>query len=106
MITSGSVFAFDEDESGIKRWMDSFFWSPFHILINFLLYRGIDKCGVVPAVPTRLGRNRANTCQSALYVRELYVREYIFAVSASWLSQYISLRCLTEWTQKQHNGIR
>ena len=25
MITSGSVFVFDEDESGIKRWTDGFF---------------------------------------------------------------------------------
>ncbi|KAG2155299.1 Gti1/Pac2 family-domain-containing protein [Suillus bovinus] len=39
MITSGSVFVFDEDESGIKRWTDGFFWSPSRILGNFLLYR-------------------------------------------------------------------
>lgn len=38
MITSGSVFVFDEDESGIKRWTDGFFWSPSRILGNFLVY--------------------------------------------------------------------
>jgi hypothetical protein len=27
MITSGSVFVFDEDESGIKRWTDGLLWS-------------------------------------------------------------------------------
>ncbi|KAK7047615.1 Global transcription regulator sge1 [Paramarasmius palmivorus] len=43
MITSGSVFVFDEDESGIKRWTDGFFWSPSRILGNFLLYRETDK---------------------------------------------------------------
>ena len=37
MITSGSVFVFDEDESGIKRWTDGFFWSPSRILGNFLV---------------------------------------------------------------------
>jgi hypothetical protein len=45
MITSGSVFVFDEDESGIKRWTDGFFWSPSRILGNFLLYRETDKRG-------------------------------------------------------------
>ncbi|KAG7087309.1 hypothetical protein E1B28_013286 [Marasmius oreades] len=43
MIDSGSVFVFDEDESGIKRWTDGFFWSPSRILGNFLLYRETDK---------------------------------------------------------------
>lgn len=51
MITSGSVFVFDEDESGIKRWTDGFFWSPSRILGNFLLYRETDKRG-----PSHRGR--------------------------------------------------
>ncbi|KAA1470745.1 hypothetical protein DENSPDRAFT_72615 [Dentipellis sp. KUC8613] len=45
MITSGSVFVFDEDESGIKRWTDGYFWSPSRILGNFLLYRETEKRG-------------------------------------------------------------
>ncbi|CAG7850880.1 SubName: Full=Related to S.pombe pac2 protein {ECO:0000313/EMBL:CCA68276.1} [Serendipita indica DSM 11827] len=45
MITSGSVFVFDEDESGIKRWTDGFIWSPSRILGNFLLYRETEKRG-------------------------------------------------------------
>ncbi|KAF5355600.1 hypothetical protein D9757_012904 [Collybiopsis confluens] len=45
MISSGSVFVFDEEESGIKRWTDGFFWSPSRILGNFLLYRETDKRG-------------------------------------------------------------
>lgn len=45
MIASGSVFVFDEDESGIKRWTDGLFWSPSRILGNFLLYRETDKRG-------------------------------------------------------------
>ncbi|KJA18928.1 hypothetical protein HYPSUDRAFT_112113, partial [Hypholoma sublateritium FD-334 SS-4] len=45
MITSGSVFVFDEDESHIKRWTDGFFWSPSRILGNFLLYRETEKRG-------------------------------------------------------------
>jgi Gti1/Pac2 family transcription factor len=45
MITSGSVFVFDEDESGIKRWTDGLFWSASRILGNFLLYRETDKRG-------------------------------------------------------------
>ncbi|KAJ7364652.1 Gti1/Pac2 family-domain-containing protein [Mycena albidolilacea] len=45
MIASGSVFVFDEQESGIKRWTDGVFWSPSRILGNFLLYRETDRKG-------------------------------------------------------------
>lgn len=44
MITSGSVFVFDEDESGIKRWTDGFFWSPSRILGNFLVSLPPEHC--------------------------------------------------------------
>ena len=43
MITSGSVFVFDEVESGIKRWSDDFLWSPRRILGNFFLYRETER---------------------------------------------------------------
>ncbi|KAI9314863.1 Gti1/Pac2 family-domain-containing protein [Dichotomocladium elegans] len=43
MIQSGSVFVFDERESGIKRWTDGYVWSPSRILGNFLIYRELDK---------------------------------------------------------------
>ncbi|KAJ7074477.1 Gti1/Pac2 family-domain-containing protein [Mycena amicta] len=45
MIVSGSVFVFDEEESGIKRWTDGYYWSPSRILGNFLVYRETDKKG-------------------------------------------------------------
>ncbi|KAG0194213.1 hypothetical protein DFQ28_000932 [Apophysomyces sp. BC1034] len=45
MIQSGSVFVFDERESGIKRWTDGLVWSPSRILGNFLIYRELDKRG-------------------------------------------------------------
>ncbi len=37
LIRSGSVFIFDEQRSGIKRWTDGLFWSPSRILQNFLV---------------------------------------------------------------------
>ncbi|CAO1621403.1 unnamed protein product [Parajaminaea phylloscopi] len=43
LIRSGSVFVFDEKQSGIKRWTDGLLWSPSRILWNFLVYRQIDK---------------------------------------------------------------
>lgn len=39
LIRSGSIFCFDEHESGIKRWTDGLIWSPSRILGNFLIYR-------------------------------------------------------------------
>ncbi|KAJ7592761.1 Gti1/Pac2 family-domain-containing protein [Mycena floridula] len=46
LITSGSVFVFDEDESGIERWTDGYLWDQGRILGNFLLYREVDRRGV------------------------------------------------------------
>lgn len=43
LIRSGSVFVFDEKESGIRRWTDGRVWSPSRILGNFLIYRELDK---------------------------------------------------------------
>ncbi|KAF9438460.1 hypothetical protein BGZ76_007714 [Entomortierella beljakovae] len=39
LITPGSVFVFDEKESGICRWTDGRIWSPSRICGNFLVYR-------------------------------------------------------------------
>ncbi|KAF9560234.1 hypothetical protein EC968_006256 [Mortierella alpina] len=39
LIEAGSVFVFDEDESGICRWTDGRIWSPSRICGNFLVYR-------------------------------------------------------------------
>ncbi|KAG0003106.1 hypothetical protein BGZ65_002018, partial [Modicella reniformis] len=39
LITPGSVFVFDEDESKICRWTDGRIWSPSRISGNFLIYR-------------------------------------------------------------------
>ncbi|CAE6463136.1 unnamed protein product [Rhizoctonia solani] len=59
MITSGSVFVFDEDESGIKRWTDGLLWSPSRILGNFLLYRETDKKGTSSNANTQSASNES-----------------------------------------------
>lgn len=43
LIRSGSVFIFNEQQSGIKRWTDGIAWSPSRIYENFLLYRQLEK---------------------------------------------------------------
>ncbi|KAI8376191.1 Gti1/Pac2 family-domain-containing protein, partial [Radiomyces spectabilis] len=42
LVQSGTVFCFDENESGIKRWTDGLLWSPSRILGNFLIYRELE----------------------------------------------------------------
>ncbi|KAI8347308.1 Gti1/Pac2 family-domain-containing protein [Mortierella sp. GBAus27b] len=39
LITPGSVFVFDEEQSNIHRWTDGRIWSPSRICGNFLVYR-------------------------------------------------------------------
>lgn len=51
MIGSGSVYVFDERDTGIKRWTDGRVWSPSRILQNFLVYRELDKRAAPPAQP-------------------------------------------------------
>lgn len=43
LVRSGSVFVFNEQTSGIKRWTDGIAWSPSRILGNFLVYRQLEK---------------------------------------------------------------
>ncbi|KAM0793698.1 hypothetical protein ACM66B_001123 [Microbotryomycetes sp. NB124-2] len=43
LVDSGSVFVFDEEDTGIKRWTDGLIWSPSRTLGNFLLYRELVK---------------------------------------------------------------
>lgn len=43
LVRSGSIFVFDEHESGVKRWTDGRIWSPSRILGNFLVYRELEK---------------------------------------------------------------
>lgn len=43
LIRSGSVFVYNEETSGIKRWTDGNHWSPSRIQNNYLIYREMDK---------------------------------------------------------------
>ncbi|ORZ24574.1 Gti1/Pac2 family-domain-containing protein [Absidia repens] len=66
LVRSGSVFVFDEKDSGIKRWTDGLVWSPSRILGNFLIYRELDKRipkrkrALVDSGHTRLRSNSAD----------------------------------------------
>ncbi|KAJ3047256.1 hypothetical protein HK097_011706 [Rhizophlyctis rosea] len=42
-IRSGSIFIFNEKDSGVRRWTDGKGWSPSRVLGNFLVYREVDK---------------------------------------------------------------
>src|SRR6478609_2341806 len=41
-IRSGSVFAWDEREAGMRRWTDGRTWSPSRVSGSFLTYRELD----------------------------------------------------------------
>ncbi|KAJ3082826.1 hypothetical protein HK102_001439, partial [Quaeritorhiza haematococci] len=44
LLRSGSIFVFDEKDSGIKRWTDGVHWSPSRVHNgNFLIYRELEK---------------------------------------------------------------
>ncbi|GJJ75311.1 Gti1/Pac2 family transcription factor [Entomortierella parvispora] len=70
IVQSGTVFVFDERESGIKRWTDGLVWSPSRILGNFLVYRELDKrnaSGKKDASPIdRASRSSSSDVESAI----------------------------------------
>jgi hypothetical protein len=39
IISSGNIFVYEENASGIRRWTDGITWSPSRIMGNFLVYR-------------------------------------------------------------------
>lgn len=43
IITSGNIFIYEENASGIKRWTDGVTWSPSRIMGNFLVYRELTE---------------------------------------------------------------
>ncbi|KDQ59130.1 hypothetical protein JAAARDRAFT_33862 [Jaapia argillacea MUCL 33604] len=53
MIRSGSVFVFNVEESGMKRWTEGLAWSPSRMSGNFLVYREVTERG-----STRTGQRK------------------------------------------------
>lgn len=68
LIKSGSIFIYEENASGIKRWTDGVAWSPSRILGNFLIYRELEK----PFPPGE--KKRAMKRKRASMPREQYPR--------------------------------
>ncbi|CAI2167262.1 20611_t:CDS:2 [Funneliformis geosporum] len=42
LLCAGSVYVYDEMESGIKRWTDGKYWSPSRIVGDFLVYQELE----------------------------------------------------------------
>ncbi|RKP36429.1 Gti1/Pac2 family-domain-containing protein, partial [Dimargaris cristalligena] len=54
-IRSGSIFVWDEEESGMRRWTDGKTWSPSRVLGCFLTYQELEtKRRSIKASPTAL----------------------------------------------------
>jgi hypothetical protein len=65
-IRPGSVFAFTERESGIRRWTDGKIWSPSRISGEFLLYRQLEqRVAPVKRQPKALGGGEEEDDSSA-----------------------------------------
>lgn len=81
LIRSGSIFCFDEVESGIRRWTDGRLWSPSRILGNFLIYRELDRKVTNSGVVEENNNNNANPLLSNMVLAD---REL------SWLEQPVA----------------
>ena len=65
LIKSGNIFVFDEQESGIRRWVDGIAWFPPRILSNYLIYRELAQ-PLQPGEKKRAQKRRvSNTGQRA-----------------------------------------
>jgi hypothetical protein len=72
LVKSGSVFIYDENTSGVKRWTDGVAWSPSRISGNFLIYRELEK----PSSPSEnrcaTKRKNPNLSSGVLQSRNLH----------------------------------
>ncbi|ORZ02361.1 Gti1/Pac2 family-domain-containing protein, partial [Syncephalastrum racemosum] len=74
-VQSGTVFVFDERESGIKRWTDGLVWSPSRILGNFLIYRELDGRDMPSGDKRRVQRNTSGYNYQQVTPKALYPEE-------------------------------
>lgn len=74
-IRSGSVFAWDEREAGMRRWTDGRTWSPSRVLGSFLTYRELDtkRRPRRPSSPICNNNNKASTACS--YKRDGLIKQ-------------------------------
>ncbi|CAO0789817.1 unnamed protein product [Mucor circinelloides] len=68
LIRSGTIFCFDEHESGIKRWTDGFVWSPSRIMGNFLIYRELEDKKLIRTTDALLNKQTTATRNDTGYV--------------------------------------
>jgi Gti1/Pac2 family transcription factor len=57
IISSGNIFVYEENASGIRRWTDGITWSPSRIMGNFLVYREL-RDGHQPGEKKRAAKKR------------------------------------------------
>ncbi|KAK4510975.1 metalloprotease [Mucor velutinosus] len=65
LIRSGTIFCFDEHESGIKRWTDGFVWSPSRIMGNFLIYRELEDKKSIRSKDATFNNKHTTTARNA-----------------------------------------
>ncbi|KAF2092576.1 hypothetical protein NA57DRAFT_49973, partial [Rhizodiscina lignyota] len=61
LIKSGSIFVYESNASGIKRWTDGINWSPSRILTNFLVYHELEKAPPPGEKKRAIKRKRSET---------------------------------------------
>lgn len=74
LIKSGSIFIYEENASGIKRWTDGVAWSPSRILGNFLIYRELEK-PFPPGEKKRAMKRKRSNIPGEPYPRRASVQE-------------------------------
>jgi len=75
LIKSGSVFIYEENASGIKRWTDGVAWSPSRILGNFLIYRELEKPFPPGEKKRAMKRKRSSQIDADGNVREIEIED-------------------------------
>ncbi len=119
MIRSGSVFVFDEEESGIRRWTDGRLWSPSRILGNFLIYRELERKGsriskagsfLVPSKRIKYtnSNNKDSVCASATMPTPILPKTG-FENAALWTvprsEQSDDMKAIQDWLLQDTQGI-
>lgn len=73
IITSGNIFVYEENASGIRRWTDGISWSPSRIMGNFLVYREL-RDGQPTGEKKRAAKKRKRTAEEPVVPGEVWAK--------------------------------
>lgn len=113
-IKSGSIYIWDEDEAGIKRWTDGKSWSTSRVSGPFLIYRELEqvpgsqsssKCSIKPFGLCKQSASITVGHNTKLHLIAYYSKEDVRTASLLQPSMDLRFKEITAFVKKESIGM-